>query len=225
VLVLEPRARLACATQTGLLAAHCAAHARGWYALAEDQGLLVENGDLFLIYGVVTTAAWAVAAYSEQAVALGATSTPGPAPPQERATLQWERREWGSPHHRSGPHGAHTEQLAEQARAAMAESSDRALPGYIDRVITQPENVYLTSANMCTSNTDSSARKDPSSEDRVASRPEEERTFDQTLFLRHMRVLFRHWPLDPEPIDGTAGPDDFALFSAVMTLDVLQIRE
>jgi hypothetical protein len=72
VLVLKPGADLYHALQHERIQNYCMKFGEGWYDFAKSQGFAVAYGEIILVYGVVRTATWALAAFTESDTRAGA---------------------------------------------------------------------------------------------------------------------------------------------------------
>jgi hypothetical protein len=104
VLVLKPHANVHYTIQHGTIKSYCIKYGRSWYDFAESQGLGLAYGEIIFVYGVVRTATWALAAFSEHDTRIGAgLSLDAGVFAQAGASLHaaWDER--SSIEHRSGP--------------------------------------------------------------------------------------------------------------------------
>jgi hypothetical protein len=106
ILVVKPHANLEYTQQHAALKDYCVKYWKSWYAFAESKRLGLAPGEIILVYGVVRTATWALAAFSEHDTRLGAGLTLNPGVfAQIGASLYGSWDEQSSVEHRSGPPG------------------------------------------------------------------------------------------------------------------------
>jgi hypothetical protein len=104
ILVLKPHANLHYSYQHQVLRDYCIEHWRSWYHFADSQGLGLASGEIILVHGVVQTATWALAAFSENDTRIGAgLSLDAAVFARAGASLHAAWDEQSSVEHRSGP--------------------------------------------------------------------------------------------------------------------------
>jgi hypothetical protein len=104
VVVLKPHANLEHADQHGALLDYCRNHWRSWYEFADFRRLGLERGEIILVFGVIRTETWALAAFSEHHTSIGANlSLKADVFVEAGASLHGAWDEGSSVEHRSGP--------------------------------------------------------------------------------------------------------------------------
>ncbi|EIN09929.1 hypothetical protein PUNSTDRAFT_133702 [Punctularia strigosozonata HHB-11173 SS5] len=198
VLVLKPWANFYHSLQHETIKNYCLKYGESWYDFAKSQGFALDPGEIILVYGVVRTATWALAAFTENDTKMGAgvsldtASFAGAGISLYRA---WDER--SSVEHRSGP----------PTKSHKRPSAEAHIPWSLP----SPPVSLRTPADSLSRN-EVSAGKRPLDEDW---------NFDQTIFLRHYVVkprMFRtpkvmRGAADPKNVDSSGDDSDSSLQS------------
>jgi hypothetical protein len=215
ILVLKPWANLYHALQHELIRNYCMKFGAGWYDFAKSQGFAMAHGEIILVYGVVRTATWALAAFTENDTRVGAgvsLDTASFASAGASLYRAWDER--SSVENRSGPPA---EPSSSRGRSFGSRNSESAW------VFPSPPP-SMSGSSPQDPFPHSSPRTDPVSKDLwydvhsvtsldvqsdffASPATDGDWKFDQTIFLRHYVIKPRRLRA-PKVLRGAADPQD-----------------
>jgi hypothetical protein len=215
VLVLKPWADLYHALQHERIQNYCMKFGEGWYEFAKSQGFAVACGEIILVYGVVRTATWALAAFTENdtrvgaGVSLDAASFSGAGARLYRA---WDER--SSVENRSGPP---VEPSSFRGRSCHGSCGFESAWSFPSPLLTasgsslQDPSVHSPSINPVSKGLWSYILQinslDIQGDLPASPTAEGDWKFDQTIFLRHYVIKPRRLRA-PKVMRGAADPQD-----------------